>query len=168
MRWRSVPNLARASPCSRDQLKLVLTSSSRVLQKRWSISSTSTATAKAVFFIRSITLRIDFPTMPTICARCAARRPNVTVGAPFGLDTILLVSTSEPCPTLQPQLQSVATRGIGPTQSPLERLLSSASSGTRVSTFRKSRPTGPLVSTASKAFRRQHNDRRRYAISVHE
>jgi hypothetical protein len=54
------------------------------------------------------------------------------VGAPFGLDTILMISTTEPLsdPSVL-NFKGVATRGgLGP-QSPLEKLLAHASSGTR-------------------------------------
>ena len=59
--------------------------------------------------------------------------PIVKVGSPFGLDTILLISTSEPLSDpYSLNFKGVASRGgISRPQSPLERLLSNTSSGTR-------------------------------------
>src|SRR5208282_793016 len=58
--------------------------------------------------------------------------PPLKVGEPFGLDTILLVSTSEPlADPYSLNFKGVATSGATQPQSPLERLLSCASSGIR-------------------------------------
>jgi hypothetical protein len=59
--------------------------------------------------------------------------PVLKVGAPFGMDTILMVSTAEPLSDpYSLSFKGVGTRGgISQPRSPLERLLSSTSSGTR-------------------------------------
>jgi hypothetical protein len=58
--------------------------------------------------------------------------PTLKVGPPFGVDTMILLTTAQPLP--DPSVLNFegvargATRGV---TSPLERLLSSASSGSR-------------------------------------
>jgi hypothetical protein len=64
--------------------------------------------------------------------------PTLKIGAPFGVDTILLISTQEPLPDPSAlEFSGVATRGVSGTSSgggattPLQQLLSNTSAGTR-------------------------------------
>jgi hypothetical protein len=116
-----------------DQLKLVLTSSSRVLQKRWVYILDIDCHGQGSLLYPLNYSENRFPNDANDQRQIVLPGgPTLTVGAPFGLDTILLVSTSEPLSDpYSLNFKGVATRGIGQPQSPLERLLSSASSGTR-------------------------------------
>jgi hypothetical protein len=59
--------------------------------------------------------------------------PTLRIGAPFGVDTVLLISTQEPLPDPSAlNFEGVGTRGgISATNNPLQQLLSSTSAGTR-------------------------------------
>ena len=116
-----------------DQLKLVLTSTSRVLQKRWVYILDIDCHGQGSLLYPLNYSENRFPNDANDQRQIVLPGgPTLKVGAPFGLDTILLVSTSEPLSDpYSLNFKGVATRGIGQPQSPLERLLSSASSGTR-------------------------------------
>ncbi len=116
-----------------ESLKLVLTSSTRVLQKRWVYILDIDCHGEGNLLYPRNYAENRFPNDANDQRQIVLPGgPTLKVGAPFGLDTILLVSTSEPLSDpYSLNFKGVATRGgIGP-QSPLERLLSSASSGTR-------------------------------------
>lgn len=61
--------------------------------------------------------------------------PDINVQEPYGLDSIFLISTSDPLPNPWAlEFEGVTTRGIregAPPETPLQRLLGDASSGTR-------------------------------------
>jgi caspase domain-containing protein len=117
-----------------DRLKLVLTSSARVLQKRWVYILDIDCHGEGTLLYPLNYSENRFPNDANDQRQIVLPGgPTLKVGAPFGLDTILLVSTSEPLSDpYSLNFKGVATRGgVGPPQSPLERLLSSASSGTR-------------------------------------
>jgi hypothetical protein len=116
-----------------DRLKLVLTSSSRVLSKRWVYVLDIDCHGDGNLLYPLNYSENRFPNDANDQRQIVLPGgPTLKVGAPFGLDTILLISTSEPLSDpYSLSFKGVATRGAGIAQSPLERLLSSASSGTR-------------------------------------
>jgi len=115
-----------------DRLKLVLTSSSRVLEKRWVYILDIDCHGQGNLLYPLNYSENRFPNDANDQRQIVLPGgPTLKVGAPFGLDTILLVSTSEPLSApYSLNFKGVATRGATQPQSPLERLLSSASSGT--------------------------------------
>ncbi len=116
-----------------DRLQLVLTSSSRVLEKRWVYILDIDCHGQGNLLYPLNYSENRFPNDANDQRQIVLPGgPTLKVGAPFGLDTILLVSTSEPLSDpYSLNFKGVATRGVTQPQSPLERLLSSASSGTR-------------------------------------
>ena len=133
-----------------DRLKLVLASSSRVLEKRWVYILDIDCHGNGNLLYPRNYSENRFPNDANDQRQVVLPgAPILTVGKPFGLDTILMVSTGEPLsdPYLL-NFKGVATRGgIGP-QSPLEKLLSNASSGTRGFDF-GAVPTNWAVSTTA-------------------
>jgi len=116
-----------------DSLKLVLASSSRVLQKRWVYILDIDCHGQGSLLYPLHYSENRFPNDANDQRQIVLPgAPNLTVGSPFGLDTVLMISTSEPLSDpYSLNFKGVTTRGgIGP-QSPLEKLLSNASSGTR-------------------------------------
>jgi hypothetical protein len=116
-----------------DHLKLVLASSTRVLQKRWVYVLDIDCHGEGNLLYPLNYSENRFPNDANDQRQIVLPGgPTLKVGSPFGLDTILLISTSEPLsdPYIL-NFKGVATRGVSRPQSPLERLLSSASSGTR-------------------------------------
>lgn len=116
-----------------DRLKLVLASSSRVLSKRWVYILDINCHGEGSLLYPLNYSENRFPNDANDQRQIVLPgSPTLKVSAPYGLDTILMISTSEPLS--DPYLLSfkgVTTRGgIGP-KSPLEQLLSNASSGTR-------------------------------------
>jgi len=117
-----------------DRLKLVLTSSSRVLQKRWVYVLDIDCHGDGSLLYPLNYSENRFPNDANDQRQIVLPgAPIVKVGSPFGLDTILLISTSEPLSDpYSLNFKGVASRGgISRPQSPLERLLSNTSSGTR-------------------------------------
>ncbi len=116
-----------------DRLKLVLASSSRVLEKRWVYILDIDCHGDGTLLYPRNYSENRFPNDASSQRQIVLPGgPTLKVGAPFGLDTILMISTTEPLsdPSVL-NFKGVATRGgLGP-QSPLEKLLAHASSGTR-------------------------------------
>ena len=57
---------------------------------------------------------------------------SYTLGEPFGVDTLILLSTEQPLPDpFALNFDGVASRGARGATSPLEKLLSQSSAGTR-------------------------------------
>ena len=116
-----------------DQLKMVLASSTRVLTKRWVYILDIDCHGSGTLIYPLNYSENRFPNDANDQRQIELPGAlTLKVGPPFGLDTVLMVSTSEPLSDpYSLNFKGVATRGgIGP-QSPLERLLSNASSGTR-------------------------------------
>jgi hypothetical protein len=118
-----------------EQLRMYLTSDTRVSEKRWVyvldidchgrgqlLYPTDTSENRFPNDADSPHTDLDLPGAPTL-----------RVGKPYGLDTVMLISTQEPLPdpsTLN--FEGVGTRGIVPGgASPLQQLLANTSAGTR-------------------------------------
>ncbi len=117
-----------------DRLKLVLTSSWRILEKRWVYILDIDCHGDGNLLYPLNYSENRFPNDANDQRQIVLPGgPVLKVGAPFGLDTILLVSTAEPLSDpYSLSFKGVGTRGgVSQPRSPLERLLSSTSSGTR-------------------------------------
>ncbi len=117
-----------------ERLKLVLTSTSRVLEKRWVYILDIDCHGQGSLLYPLNYAENRFPNDANDQRQIMLPgAPTLKVGPPFGLDTILMISTAEPLSDpYSLNFKGVATRGgLGPPKSPLERLLSNASSGTR-------------------------------------
>ena len=116
-----------------DRVKLLLTSSSRVLEKRWVYVLDIDCRGNGNLLYPQHYSENRFPNDATDQRSIALPGgPTLKVGEPFGLDTILLISTDEPlADPYSLNFKGVSTRGAKQAQSPLEQLLSNASSGTR-------------------------------------
>lgn len=116
-----------------EKIKLLLTSSSRVLEKRWVyvLDIDCRGNGNLVYPLHYSENR--FPNDATDQRTIALPGgPTLKVGEPFGLDTILLISTDEPlADPYSLNFKGVSTRGARQASSPLEQLLSNTSSGTR-------------------------------------
>lgn len=116
-----------------DRVKLLLTSSSRVLEKRWVYVLDIDCRGNGNLLYPLHYSENRFPNDATDQRVIALPGgPTLKVGEPFGLDTILLISTDEPlADPYSLSFKGVSTRGARQAQSPLEQLLSNTSSGTR-------------------------------------
>jgi hypothetical protein len=116
-----------------DSLKLVLTASSRILEKRWVYVLDIDCHGEGNLLYPLNYSENRFPNDANDQRQIVLPGgPTLKVGKPFGLDTILLISTNEPLSDpYSLNFKGVATRGGIKAESPLERLLSGASSGTR-------------------------------------
>ncbi|HTB95425.1 MAG TPA: caspase family protein [Terracidiphilus sp.] len=117
-----------------DRLKLLLTSSSRVLEKRWVYILDIDCHGNGGLLYPLNYAENRFPNDANDQRQIVLPGgPILKVGPPFGLDTILMISTDEPlADPYSLNFKGVATRGgMQQAKSPLEQLLSGASSGTR-------------------------------------
>ncbi|HEY6490415.1 MAG: caspase family protein [Terracidiphilus sp.] len=116
-----------------DRLKLVLASTSRVLDKRWVYVLDIDCHGDGNLLYPLNYSENRFPNDASDQRQIVLPgAPTLKAGSPFGLDTLLLISTNEPLadPSIL-NFKGVATRGVSQARSPLERLLSNASSGAR-------------------------------------
>ena len=116
-----------------DEFRLALTSTTASAARVGFMCSTSTATAQASSSIRATTPAISFPTRATrICQFPLPGARAVKIGEPYGVDTLILLSTEQPLPDpFALNFEGVASRGTRGATSPLEKLLSETSGGTR-------------------------------------
>lgn len=118
-----------------QRLKMYLSSESRVTQKRWVYVLDIDCHGKGTLLYPLDTAENRFPNdADTPREFELPGAPTLRIGAPFGVDTVLLISTQEPLPDPTAlNFEGVGSRN-GLTRgeyNPLQQLLSSASSGTR-------------------------------------
>jgi hypothetical protein len=118
-----------------ERLKMYLSADSRVTQKRWVYVLDIDCHGKGTLLYPVDTAENRFPNdADTPHEFELPGAPTLRIGAPFGVDTVLLISTQEPLPDPYAlNFEGVGTRN-GLTRgeyNPLQQLLSSASSGTR-------------------------------------
>jgi hypothetical protein len=118
-----------------ERLRMYLSADSRVTQKRWVYVLDIDCHGKGTLLYPIDTAENRFPNdADTPREFELPGAPTLRIGAPYGMDTVLLISTQEPLP--DPYLlnfDGVGTRN-GLTRgeyNPLQQLLSSASSGAR-------------------------------------
>jgi hypothetical protein len=116
-----------------DQLKMALQSTDRVVERRWVYVLDIDCHGKGSVLYPLGYAENQFPNdadngrqFPLPGAR------TLRIGPPYGVDTLILLSTAQPLPDPYAlNFEGVATRGTRGADSPLEQLLSNASSGTR-------------------------------------
>lgn len=118
-----------------ERLKMYLSADSRVTQKRWVYVLDIDCHGKGTLLYPVDTAENRFPNdADTPHEFELPGAPTLRIGAPFGVDTVLLISTQEPLPDPSAlNFEGVGSRN-GLTRgeyNPLQQLLSSASSGTR-------------------------------------
>jgi hypothetical protein len=118
-----------------ERLKMYLSTDSRVTQKRWVYVLDIDCHGKGTLLYPVNTAENRFPNdADTPREFELPGAPTLRIGAPFGEDTVLMISTQEPLPDPSAlNFEGVGTRN-GLTRgeyNPLQQLLSSASSGTR-------------------------------------
>jgi Caspase domain len=116
-----------------DRLQLILQSATQVTERRWVYVLDIDCHGKGVLLYPRNYAENQFPSEAD-----AARQfvlpgaPTLRIGPPYGIDTLVMLSTEQPLPDPYAlEFEGVATRGGGGPDSPLGRLLTDTSRGTR-------------------------------------
>jgi hypothetical protein len=116
-----------------EVLKMALRSKDRVIEKRWVYILDIDCHGKG-----SLLYPLDYGENQFPSAADNSRQfvlpgaRTLRIGAPYGVDTLILLSTAQPLPDPYAlNFEGASTRGAKAMESPLERLLTSTSSGTR-------------------------------------
>jgi hypothetical protein len=116
-----------------DQLKMALQSTDRVIERRWVYVLDIDCHGKGSLVYPLDYAENQFPSDSDNGRQFmlpGAR--TLRVGPPYGVDTLILLSTAQPLPDPYAlDFEGVATRGARGLDSPLEKLLANTSSGTR-------------------------------------
>jgi Caspase domain. len=116
-----------------DQLKIALTSSERVIERRWVYVLDIDCHGKGTLLYPLGYSENQFPNSSDTGRRFllpGAR--TLRIGPPYGMDTLILLSTADPLPDPYVlNFDGAATRQSRGIESPLSRLLANTSSGTR-------------------------------------
>lgn len=116
-----------------DQLKMVLKSTDRVIERRWVYVLDIDCHGKGTLLYPLDYAENQFPNDADNGRQFllpGAR--TLRIGPPYGVDTLILLSTAEPLPDPYAlEFEGVATRGAQALQSPLAQLLANAGSATR-------------------------------------
>lgn len=116
-----------------DLLRLALQSPDRVIEKRWVYVLDIDCHGKGTVLYPGSYAENQFPNAADNGRQfLLPGAPTLRIGPPYGVDTLILLSTAQPLP--DPYLlnfEGVASRGAGGGQSPLENLLIQTSAGTR-------------------------------------
>jgi len=118
-----------------DRLRMFLTSSEPIVQKRWVYVLDIDCHGTGTLLYPIDTADNRFPNMADSPKEIELPgAPTLRIGPPFGVDTILMISTQEPLSDpYELNFEGVSSRGSSTrgVQSPLQQLLSGASAGTR-------------------------------------
>ena len=116
-----------------DRLQLVLKSDVPVTERRWVYVLDIDCHGKGSLIYPKDIGENQFPSDADSGLEFALPRvPVQDIGPPFGVDTLVMLSTAEPLPDPSAlEFEGVATRGGGATESPLEKLLADTSKGMR-------------------------------------
>ncbi len=116
-----------------DQMKLALHSTSRVIERRWVYVLDIDCHGKGSLVYPLDYAENQFPNDSDNGRQFALPGARtLLVGPPYGVDTLILLSTAQPLPDPYAlNFEGVATRGSRGVDSPLEKLLANTSSGTR-------------------------------------
>jgi hypothetical protein len=117
-------------------LEPVLVAASRVMEQRFVYILDVDCTGKGILLYPRDLTDNRFPNNATHELQIPIdSAPKITVQEPYGLDSVFLISTSDPLPNPWAlEFEGVTTRGIpegAPAETPLQQLLGNASSGTR-------------------------------------
>jgi hypothetical protein len=116
-----------------DQLKLALQSSERVIERRWVYILDIDCHGKGQLVYPLDYAENQFPSDSDNGRQFVLPGARtLRVGPPYGVDTLILLSTAQPLPDpFALNFEGVATRGTRGADSPLEKLLADTSRGTR-------------------------------------
>ncbi len=114
-------------------LKLALRSSDRVVEKRWVYVLDIDCHGKGTLLYPANYTENQFPNAADNGRQFVLPgSPTLRIGPPYGVDTLILLSTSQPLSDpFVLNFEGIASRGTRGAQSPLERLLGATSGGTR-------------------------------------
>jgi hypothetical protein len=116
-----------------DQLKMALKSDDRVTERRWVYVLDIDCHGKGSLLYPLDYSENQFPSAADndrLIVLPGAR--TLRVGSPYGVDTLILLSTAQPLPDPYAlNFEGVASRGTRGTESPLQKLLTDTSGGTR-------------------------------------
>ena len=128
-----IPLAADQTARQGDELRMALTSSARVLDRRWVYVLDIDCHGQGTVLYPRSNAENQFPN-----DAAAGRQfflpgaPVLRVGLPYGVDTLILLSTEQPlADPYMLNFEGVARRGEQGAASPLERLLNQTSAGTR-------------------------------------
>ncbi len=116
-----------------DQLKMALASTDRVVEKRWVYVLDIDCHGKGSVLYPGNYTGNQYPNDSDMGREFLLRgAPVLRIGPPYGVDTLILLSTAQPLPDPYAlNFEGVATRGARGVESPLEKLLTQTSGGTR-------------------------------------
>ncbi|MGD0800995.1 MAG: caspase family protein [Terracidiphilus sp.] len=116
-----------------DMLKLALHSDERVIEQRWVYILDIDCHGKGALFYPFDYAENQFPNAASGSRNFVLPGARaLRVGAPYGVDTLILLSTAQPLPDPAAlNFEGVTSRGAQGTQSPLVKLLDNTSSGSR-------------------------------------
>ncbi len=116
-----------------DELKMALTSSERVLDRRWVYVLDIDCHGQGAVLYPTGNAENQFPNdSGSIRQFFLPGAPVLRVGPPYGVDTLILLSTAQPLSDPYAlNFEGVAARGTRGAESPLEKLLTQTSGGTR-------------------------------------
>jgi hypothetical protein len=116
-----------------DQLKMALQSTDRVIERRWVYVLDIDCHGKGSLVYPLDYAENQFPNDADNGRQFVLPGARtLRVGPPYGVDTLILLSTAQPLPDPYAlNFEGVATRGTRGVESPLEKLLANTSSGTR-------------------------------------
>ena len=116
-----------------DSLKMALSSSSRVIERRWVYVLDIDCHGQGKVLYPHNYAENQFPNdADTGRQIILPGAPTLRIGPPYGVDTLVLLSTAQPLPDPYAlNFEGVASRGTRGVTSPLENLLNQTSGGTR-------------------------------------
>ncbi len=116
-----------------DQLRMALKSTDRVIERRWVYVLDIDCHGKGSLVYPLDYAENQFPNDADNGRQFVLPGARtLRVGPPYGVDTLILLSTAQPLPDPYVlDFEGVATRGTRGVESPLEKLLANTSSGTR-------------------------------------
>jgi hypothetical protein len=116
-----------------DLFKMALQSSSRVIERRWVYVLDIDCHGRGTVLYPHNYAENQFPNDADNGRQIVLPgAPTLRIGPPYGVDTMILLSTAQPLPDPYAlNFEGVAARGTRGASSPLEKLLSQASGGTR-------------------------------------
>jgi hypothetical protein len=117
-----------------ERFKMYLSSDDQVIENRWVYVLDIDCHGKGSLLYPLDTADNRFPNDADLPMQfLLPGAPTLRIGAPYGVDTVLLISTQEPLPDPSAlNFEGVGTRGgISVSNNPLQQLLSSTSAGTR-------------------------------------
>ncbi|MGA2673308.1 MAG: caspase family protein [Terracidiphilus sp.] len=116
-----------------DLLKLALQSEDRVIEKRWVYVLDIDCHGKGTLLYPLDYAENQFPNAADTGRQFVLRGARtLRIGPPYGVDTLILLSTAQPLPDPYVlNFEGAASRGARGAESPLQKLLVGASAGTR-------------------------------------